>query len=213
MCAGKQGGSGSHVTVGRLIGGVEYGRPLAIGWQGTLGVNWQRAQCFDEHTRTITQARPCCAAPVVCVNNVLLWQHRASGPSSYWCICIDTNVCSKGSLPLCSVRQAATKAAQRVCMWSARHHITAMLLQDAYQSPLTFSGSSHDALLLTLLEAVYSSPQDRLVASVEQALPLQPSWLNFNRVRLRAERSMQLLPHLSARMCFKGMIPLDLPPC
>ena len=53
--AGRQGATGGHVTVGRLTGGVEYARPLAIGWRGTLGVNWQQAQCLNEHTRPITQ--------------------------------------------------------------------------------------------------------------------------------------------------------------
>jgi hypothetical protein len=39
------------------MGGVEYGRPLATGWTGTLGVNWQRARCQDEHGKALTQAR------------------------------------------------------------------------------------------------------------------------------------------------------------
>ena len=83
-------------------------------------------------------------------------------------------------------------------MWGLR------AAQDAYQSPLTFSGGGHDTLLLTLLEAVYKGPQDHVVASVEQALPLQPAWLNFNRLRLRAERSMPLLSRLSAHLCLRG---------
>ena len=37
------------------MGGVEYGRPLATGWTGTLGVNWQRAKCLDEHGKALTQ--------------------------------------------------------------------------------------------------------------------------------------------------------------
>ena len=31
----------SHVTVGRLTSGVEYARPLGVGWRGTFGLNWQ----------------------------------------------------------------------------------------------------------------------------------------------------------------------------
>ena len=45
------------VVVARLMGGVEYGRPLTTGWTGTLGVNWQRAKCLDEHGNTVMQAR------------------------------------------------------------------------------------------------------------------------------------------------------------
>jgi hypothetical protein len=48
---------GGAVVVARLVGGVEYGRPLATGWSGTLGVNWARARCMDEHGGTITQVR------------------------------------------------------------------------------------------------------------------------------------------------------------
>ena len=46
-----------NVVVARLMGGVEYGRPLATGWTGTLGVNWQRAKCLNEHGNCITQVR------------------------------------------------------------------------------------------------------------------------------------------------------------
>ena len=47
----------SSVVVARLMGGVEYGRPLATGWTGTLGVNWLRTKCLDEHGNTVMQAR------------------------------------------------------------------------------------------------------------------------------------------------------------
>ena len=40
------------------MAGVEYGRPLATGWTGTAGLNWQRAQCLDEHGKPLTEARP-----------------------------------------------------------------------------------------------------------------------------------------------------------
>ena len=46
-----------NVVVARLMGGVEYGRPLATGWTGTLGVNWQRAKCLNEHGNCITQVQ------------------------------------------------------------------------------------------------------------------------------------------------------------
>ncbi len=44
-----------NVVVARMIGGVEYGRPLATGWSGNLGVNWQRACCLNEHGVALTQ--------------------------------------------------------------------------------------------------------------------------------------------------------------
>ncbi len=77
--------------------------------------------------------------------------------------------------------------------------------QDAYGSPLTFSGGDSDTLMLALLRAAYAGRADTaLAASVEQALPVQPSWLNFNRVRLRAERSVPLGAGMSAQLCAKG---------
>ena len=55
----ESGGDAGSLVVARLMGGVEYGRPLATGWTGTLGVNWQRAKCLDEHGKALTQvARP-----------------------------------------------------------------------------------------------------------------------------------------------------------
>ena len=51
------GGTEGNVIVGRLMGGVEYGRPLATGWTGTLGVNYQRAKCLDEHGNARTRVR------------------------------------------------------------------------------------------------------------------------------------------------------------
>lgn len=49
-----EGGDGT-VVVARMIGGVEYGRPLATGWSGNLGVSCQRARCLDEHGVARTQ--------------------------------------------------------------------------------------------------------------------------------------------------------------
>ncbi len=49
------GGDAGSLVVARLMGGVEYGRPLATGWTGTLGVNWQRAKCLDEHGKALMQ--------------------------------------------------------------------------------------------------------------------------------------------------------------
>lgn len=59
--------------------------------------------------------------------------------------------------------------------------------------------------MLALLRAAYAGRADTaLAASVEQALPVQPAWLNFNRLRLRAERSLPLGAGVSAQLCAKG---------
>ncbi len=59
--------------------------------------------------------------------------------------------------------------------------------------------------MLALLRAAYSGRSDtHLVASMEQALPLQPDWLNFNRFCVRAEGSMPLLKGLRAHVSGKG---------
>lgn len=42
---GHSGGGG--VLIGRLMGGVEYTRPLAPRWMGGLRVDWQRTRCMD----------------------------------------------------------------------------------------------------------------------------------------------------------------------
>ena len=82
------------------------------------------------------------------------------------------------------------------------------LRQDAYGSPLTFSGGDSDTLMLALLRATYSGRNNAaLAASVEQALPVQPAWLNFNRLRLRAERSVPIGAGVSAQLCGKGAHP------
>ena len=65
--------------------------------------------------------------------------------------------------------------------------------------------------MLALLRAAYAGRADTaLAASVEQALPVQPSWLNFNRLRLRAERSLPLGAGVSAQLCAKGASSLGL---
>jgi hypothetical protein len=43
------------VFVSRTVGSIEYGRPLGLGWQGSLGVSWQQARCVDEHGQALTQ--------------------------------------------------------------------------------------------------------------------------------------------------------------
>ncbi|KAI8106913.1 hypothetical protein M9434_001566 [Picochlorum sp. BPE23] len=41
------------VFVSRMLGSIEYGRPLGVGWQGSLGLNWQRAKCLNDHNDPI----------------------------------------------------------------------------------------------------------------------------------------------------------------
>ena len=55
--------------------------------------------------------------------------------------------------------------------------------QDVYGSPLTFSGGASDSMMLALVRAVHSGLGSQLAVSLEQALPLRPTWLNFNRFR------------------------------
>jgi outer membrane protein insertion porin family len=85
-------------------------------------------------------------------------------------------------------------------------------LQDAYGGPLTFSGGNSDTLMLALLRAAYTGRSDtHLVASMEQALPLQPDWLNFNRFCVRAEGSALIVKGLRARVSGKGALSAALP--
>lgn len=57
---GGSGGSGDgNVILAKTTGGVEYGRPLATGWTGTAGLNWQRSKCMDDQGRAITEVRHC----------------------------------------------------------------------------------------------------------------------------------------------------------
>ena len=81
-----------------------------------------------------------------------------------------------------------------------------VVLQDAYRSPLTFGAGKVDTMTVALLRAVDSGPQEsQLVASVEQALPLVQSWLNFNRLHARAERTFStFINPFKLRLCGKG---------
>ena len=84
-------------------------------------------------------------------------------------------------------------------------------MQDAFGSPLTYSGGTSDTMALGLLEAVFQGPAGQLVGSLEQALPLRKSWLNFNRARARVERAVPLGSGISAHACFRGACYILLP--
>ena len=61
--------------------------------------------------------------------------------------------------------------------------------------------------MLALLRAAYSGGPNNdthLAASMEQALPLQPDWLNFNRFCVRGEQSVPLFKGLRAHLTGKG---------
>ena len=47
---------GSIIT-SRQMAGVEWGRPLAIGWSGHMGINYQRAKCINERGKTLLKVR------------------------------------------------------------------------------------------------------------------------------------------------------------
>jgi len=133
-------GPGIYVT--RIVSGVEYGRPLGMGWQGSLGVNWQQAKCVDDHNRP--------------------------------------------------------------------------LLQDMYGGTLMINrgGKGRDTMALGTIRVAYNAPsgETELVASMEQAVPLQRDWLNFNRFTLRADKGIPLGPLRLWISAKGGAIVGDLPP-
>ena len=82
-----------------------------------------------------------------------------------------------------------------LALLSEQHFEKVVDVQDMYDQPLTFSRGPADTMMLALLRAVYSGRGDsQMVVSMEQALPLQRSWLNFNRLRIRADRTIPLAP-------------------
>ena len=65
------------------------------------------------------------------------------------------------------------------------------LLHDAYGAPLTFSGLAHDTTCVILMRFVYEGrgkDEAQLVVSAEQAVPVRPEMLAFNRLLVRAQR-------------------------
>ncbi|GMY16311.1 outer envelope protein 80, chloroplastic [Fagus crenata] len=72
------------------------------------------------------------------------------------------------------------------------------VIKDAYSSPLTASGKTHDEMLLAKFESVYTGSGDHgssmLAVSMEQGLPVLPEWLSFNRVNVRARKGVEIGP-------------------
>ena len=63
-------GPEGNVKVNRLMAAIEYGRPLAQHWNGTLGVNFQRANCLDDHNQPMTKVMltvAVAAGPIACM--------------------------------------------------------------------------------------------------------------------------------------------------
>ena len=56
-------GPEGNVMVGRLLGSMEFGRPLSNHWSGTAGINFQRTRCTDDHGRAMTKVKHimCCS--------------------------------------------------------------------------------------------------------------------------------------------------------
>ena len=67
-------------------------------------------------------------------------------------------------------------------------------LFDAYGAPVTFSGTKCDTALAAQMRFTYGGPNAaQLMLSAEQALPVQPQWLNYTRMVAKAKRSFNLL--------------------
>ena len=126
------------ILIGRLLGGIEYSRPLSTTLSGTAGVQYQRTRVLGENGQPI--------------------------------------------------------------------------VTDYYGNPIIFSHKDYDELLIGVLRTVYSGNKSQLVMSMEQAIPVKQDFLNFNRIRVRAEKTIKAG---FARMVVTtkgGMIVGDLPP-
>jgi outer membrane protein insertion porin family len=160
-------GDAASVVIARLTGGVEFSRPLAVGWTGTLGASWQRGRCTDEHGRGLAT-------------------DAYGGPLTF----------------------SAARAAGAATPSNADAALTA----GPPPSP-----SAPDTVATALVGVSYAGPAGEALATFEQALPLAPSWLNFNRLRVRTERRASLasigLPRWTASASARaGAVFGDLPP-
>ena len=129
------------IFVKRVTSGVEFRRPLAACWTGTLSATYQRASTHDD--------------------------------------------------------------LKRAC------------LVDAYGSPLTFSNTGHDTMVNCLMRFVYEGrgrDEAQLVVSAEQALPILPDMLSFNRLLVRAQRNFSLAGSRLTVAAKGGNVIGDLPP-
>ena len=129
------------VFVKRVTSGVEYRRPLAACWTGSVSAAYQRASTHDDLKQPI--------------------------------------------------------------------------LHDAYGAPLTFSGLPHDTTCNILMRFVYEGrgkDEAQLVVSAEQAVPVRPEMLAFNRVLVRAQRDFRVGGARLTVAAKGGNVIGDLPP-
>ena len=129
------------VFVKRVTSGVEYRRPLAACWTGSVSATYQRASTHDDLKQPI--------------------------------------------------------------------------LHDAYGAPLTFSGRPHDTTCNILMRFVYEGrgkDEAQLVVSAEQAVPVRPEMLAFNRVLVRAQRDFRVGGARLTVAAKGGNVIGDLPP-
>ncbi len=75
-------------------------------------------------------------------------------------------------------------------------------------APLRREALPPDASLCARRSGSEAQPGDsHLVVSMEQALPARSEWLNFNRLRIRGERTVPLGPY-KLLLCGKGAPPV-----
>ena len=89
------------------------------------------------------------------------------------------------------------------------------LLHDAYGAPLTFSGLAHDTTCVILMRFVYEGrgkDEAQLVVSAEQAVPVRPEMLAFNRLLVRAQRDFRVGGARLTVAAKGGNVIGDLPP-
>ena len=88
-------------------------------------------------------------------------------------------------------------------------------LHDAYGSPLTFSGHDVDTSFSAMTRFVYEGrgrDEAQLVLTAEQALPIRPDMLSFNRVLVRAQRNFHVAGTRFFVAAKGGNVIGDLPP-
>ena len=129
------------IFVKRVTSGVEYRRPLAACWTGSVSASYQRASTHDDLKRPV--------------------------------------------------------------------------LRDRRGAPLTFSGLAHDTTCNILMRFVYEGrgkDEAQLVVSAEQAVPVRPEMLAFNRVLVRAQRDFRVGGARLTVAAKGGNVIGDLPP-
>ncbi|GMH41408.1 hypothetical protein BSKO_09318 [Bryopsis sp. KO-2023] len=115
------GGERGSIIIGRLLGSVEFSRPITQGWSGTIGLTGQRVTLMDDNNRAVRQ--------------------------------------------------------------------------DYQSNPVNRSHDLHDHMVTLFLRAAFSGLDNtQLVLSTEQALPLQPDWVNITKFGARAEKATRIGP-------------------